>query len=103
MRLWPIFKIFLGAALTAAFVFAQGTAPVRPPSNTGNSGATNPGMSPNIPSTTNPTNPSRTPTTNPNGTNPMDGLSRGTMLTGRVLMDDGSVPPQAVVIERVCN
>ena len=32
-----------------------------------------------------------------------DSMSRSTYLSGKVLMDDGTVPPAPVVIERVCN
>jgi tetratricopeptide (TPR) repeat protein len=40
------------------------------------------------------------PTSNPNPTNP---ILAPIFLTGRVLLDDGSPPPEAVKIERVCG
>ncbi|HXI39065.1 MAG TPA: tetratricopeptide repeat protein [Bryobacteraceae bacterium] len=42
------------------------------------------------------------PTPRTNNTN-MDALNRSVYLSGKVLMDDGSAPPEPVVIERVCN
>ena len=42
------------------------------------------------------------PTPRNNNTN-MDALNRPSYLSGKVLMDDGSAPPEPVVIERVCN
>ena len=45
--------------------------------------------------TTNPTN-DRTP-------NPFDLQNRPIFLSGKVMMDDGTPPPEPVVIERVCN
>lgn len=45
------------------------------------------------------TNPNRTPGTNV----PPDTSNRGLFLSGKVQMDDGTAPPDSVVIERNCN
>src|SRR6266849_5875234 len=42
------------------------------------------------------------PNNNTNNTN-MDALNRPAYLSGKVQMDDGTAPPEPVVIERVCN
>ena len=47
-----------------------------------------------------------TPSTMPNSnatTYPGDNLNRGLFLSGQVKMDDGTTPPDSVVIERTCN
>jgi tetratricopeptide (TPR) repeat protein len=49
--------------------------------------------------TTTPTTPTRT--TQPPST--IDGQNRNLFLSGKVQMDDGTRPPEPVVIERVCN
>lgn len=56
-------------------------------------GSTNPGVG-RLPGTT--TNPSQTPTQMPE-------MQRPIFLSGKVVMDDGSLPPEPVKIERVCN
>jgi len=62
-----------------------------PTGTTGTSATTNTGRTP---TTTTPTNPTTTqPTT----------LPQPIFLSGRVLLEDGSPPPESVVIERVCG
>ena len=47
--------------------------------------------------------PTTQPGTNPPRTQEMNDQSRGLFLSGKVQLDDGTAPPQPVVIERVCN
>jgi len=49
------------------------------------------------------TTPSTTPNTTTPTTYPADTLNRGLFLSGTVQMDDGTAPPESVVIERNCN
>src|SRR5262249_37184689 len=50
------------------------------------------------------TNPNRTPTQQqPNQQQPYDMGQRPIFLSGKVVMDDGTPPPESVVIERVCG
>jgi tetratricopeptide (TPR) repeat protein len=46
---------------------------------------------------------SRQPTNNPTQTQTGDQLQRGIFLEGKVVLDDGTPPPDNIVIERVCN
>lgn len=39
----------------------------------------------------------------PNTTSPIPDLNRGIYLAGKVMMEDGTPPPETVTIERVCN
>jgi tetratricopeptide (TPR) repeat protein len=56
----------------------------------------------NTPSTT--TNPNtRTPTDPTQNPNMSDQMQRNVYLEGKVMLEDGSPPPDSVVIERVCN
>ncbi len=72
-----------------------GTAPSRPPTATG--GTTTPGIGTNTP----PNNPSTTNPANPPKTTP--GYNPPIFLTGRVMLEDGTPPPEPTTIERVCN
>ena len=47
----------------------------------------------------------RTPNTTPNRTIPstIDNSTRNIYITGNVILDDGTPPPQPVTIERICN
>jgi tetratricopeptide (TPR) repeat protein len=83
--------IFTVAALTTA-AFAQKGGPTTTP--------TSPAPT-NTPTTTNPTR-TTTPTTQ-QPQQPYDTGQRPIFLSGKVVMDDGTPPPESVVIERVCG
>ncbi len=107
----------VASALWASLVFGQQPSPApqqpapspAPPSGGGPSSPATPGSrspSPSIPST--PTIPSPTDRTRqPDfGTQRQQSPfpeSRPIFLSGKVMMDDGTPPPESVVIERVCN
>ena len=77
------------------FSQATGTAPARPPSNPG-------GATTNVPGTVTP--PSNTPGANTtNGNKVPPGYTPPIYLTGRVMLENGSPPPEPVTIERLCN
>jgi hypothetical protein len=79
----------------AAAAFGQKGAP--PPPTTG-TGTTTTGTTPGIPN--------RTTTTQPGNTQqqqPYDLGQRPVFLSGKVTLDDGTPPPEPVVIERVCG
>lgn len=80
----------------SGFAQTTGTAPARPPTATG--GATGPGTGSNTPPPVNPstTNPANTGKTAP-------GYNPPIFLTGRVMLEDGTPPPEPTTIERVCN
>jgi len=81
------YRLFAVAFISAAFVCAQGRGPGAG-SSTGNTTGTNPGTTgrPNM----------NAPTTNgPFSSNPI-------LITGKVMLDDGSAPPQGTLIERIC-
>ena len=44
-----------------------------------------------------------TPNNNPNSTNPFPDTSRTVFLSGKVMLSDGTPPPESVTIERVCG
>lgn len=93
MKYKPPFCLFTGAVL--ALVLSM--QPVMSQHPGGGAGA--PGTAPGattgrIPSTT---TPGRTPT------NPSIDLNRGIFLSGKVMMDDGTAPPEPVRIERICS
>jgi Flp pilus assembly protein TadD len=86
------FCILLTASVS---LYAQKTpaAPVRPPST----GPTNPNTNPNP----NPTNPNNT---NPNNNNNnINTPTRPIFLSGKVVLQDGTPPPEPVKIERICG
>jgi tetratricopeptide (TPR) repeat protein len=58
-------------------------------------GATQPGRQP--------TEPSRFPQDNRTQRSPIPEMQRPIYLSGKVMLDDGTPPPQGIVIERVCN
>jgi tetratricopeptide (TPR) repeat protein len=74
-----------------------------PPGSTGNTG---PGIgtpNPNTPGTPSRIpNPNQDPNNNPNNRFP-DQQQRPIFLSGKVMLDDGTPPPEPVTIERVCN
>jgi tetratricopeptide (TPR) repeat protein len=91
--------------VTASLGFAQGQS--APPQ--GGGGAA-PAPAPNIPSTgtATPGRGTRTPTPTPSPTDPTQRtpfpeIQRPIFLSGKVVMEDGTPPPEPVTIERVCN
>jgi len=84
--------LFSGILLAQTGQQTGGTAPVTT-GNTGTSTTTRPTTT-TIPTTT-------TPSTNTQ--QPSPDMQRPIFLSGRVMMDDGTAPPQSVIIERVCN
>lgn len=92
-----------GMLFVALPVYSQKGGPVAPtpspnvPGGIGNNGGNNPGIG-NTPGT----NPNRFPgSTDPN--NRFPDQSRPIFISGKVLLDDGTPPPEQVTIERVCN
>ena len=98
-----------GAALAATLAAGQQPAPQPAPSP---APAPSPGPTPSTPGTI-PTTPTPTPFPTERGRQPELGtrqqqeqlseMPRPIFLSGRVMMEDGTPPPDAVVIERVCN
>lgn len=88
----------LGLALGPGLAFGQGR-----PGGGGGAPAPSPGSPGGAPNT--PTSPSPTrPTQPPIGQQPqMPEIQRNIFLSGKVVMDDGTPPPEPVVVERVCN
>src|ERR1700730_637518 len=80
-----------------------GTTPTGPTGPTGPGMGTpnpnTPGMTPGIP------NPNQYPNNNPNNSpnNRFPDQQRPIFLSGKVMLDDGTPPPDSVTIERVCN
>lgn len=86
---------FTGLALTAGLFAQQTTAPG---GNTGGRGT------PSVPTNPTPTNPNtRIPSTNPNQTQFPDMIQRPIYISGKVTLDDGTPPPESVVMQLVCN
>ncbi|MDQ6679051.1 MAG: tetratricopeptide repeat protein [Acidobacteriota bacterium] len=87
--------------LPAVFLYSfagfgqKGVSPGRPVSP----GSPNPGL-PNTNTNTNP----RNPTTQPNNTSPYGAdIARPVFLSGKVVLDDGTPPPEPVRIEKICG
>src|SRR5262245_8418685 len=86
--LCSLFGLVLSLSVVSQLALGQ-----HPPG--GGGGTANPGGGGGIGRTTAPT---------PRNTNTnTDTLNRPAYLSGKVQMDDGSAPPEPVVIERVCN
>ena len=89
--------------VTGLCLYSQTTQTPAP--TTGGGGTTTsptaPGGGSNTPTTRTPTipNPNSTPTTSPFPTD----MPRPIYISGRVMMEDGTAPPESLVIERVCN
>lgn len=67
-------------------------------------GATGGRGTPTVPTSPTPTNPNtRIPTTNPNQTQFPDTMQRPLYVSGKVTLDDGTAPPESVVMQIVCN
>src|SRR5690349_5671617 len=91
LRFWVLSLMPVLAVTNVAF--AQG----RPG---GGAGATNPGTPPNTPNIPG-TIPGQPQT--PGQQLPYPEANRPIFLSGKVVMDDGTKPPEPVAIERVCN
>src|SRR5580765_136952 len=84
----------------AAIGQGRGATTTPPTTGGGNTTGTTPGTttpSPGrttTPTNTNPTNPTQTPTVS---------ITQPIFVSGRVMMEDGTPPPDRVVIETVCN
>ncbi len=99
---------FIGLAmvvvLSACIVLAQTPAPAPPSGPAGGS----PGRSPTPTPTPSPTptpfpQPGQRPTPGEPQQQRMPEMQRPVFLSGKVMLDDGTPPPDSVVIERVCN
>jgi len=85
--------------LPPAFSQAKGGAATTPPGSGASTGTTTGTTTTSIPGATTPTI-----TTNPQPTTPnTPSMPLPVPISGRVMVDDGTPPPDTVVIERVCN
>jgi tetratricopeptide (TPR) repeat protein len=97
MRSRIILCSLTGLALTAG-LFAQATGTPGGATTGGSRGT------PNVPTSPTPTNPNtRLPSTNPNQTQFPDTVQRPLYISGKVTLDDGTPPPESVVMQLVCN
>ncbi len=104
MRIWQARVVLRLASLAVALAFALSIGLAQRGGQGGGTGGTGGGVSPGK-GTPTPT-PTPTPTTTPNSTNPSQQqpqIPQNIWLTGRVMMYDGSEPPEPVTIERVCS
>jgi tetratricopeptide (TPR) repeat protein len=102
------FRISLAAFALAGMMQAQEPAPSPAPTAGGGGGGT---QQPTMPSggqgTQQPGNQGRNPfpgqNQDPNQQQRMPEMQRSVFLSGKVMLDDGTPPPEPVTIERVCN
>ena len=88
IRMRSFARLAIGIAVSFQFVWAQRTG--APPATSSNSTGSSPGHLP--------------PTANGQSTSTATGYPNGPIyLSGNVLLDDGTPPPDPVTIERVCN
>ena len=90
----PSLSLILSTALFSGLAVAQKTTG---PTTTG-TGTTTPTPTTGIPRNTNPI-----PNTNTTNTQPTMGPQRPVFISGRVVLDDGTPPPELVRIEKVCG
>jgi tetratricopeptide (TPR) repeat protein len=100
--------LLFGCLLTATAVLAQRTGSPGPGSATTTPTTPTPGPSTPTPTPTRPPFPTPTPTdTQPSTNSPTDGFPQETVrpvyLSGRVVLEDGTPPPDFVTIVRSCN
>src|SRR5438105_12789379 len=88
------FCLFAGTAMALVLTIQ----PVMCQRPGGGAGAGGPGTAPRGSLPTPPPN-----TAGRNTTNPSIDLNRGIFLSGKVMMDDGTAPPEPVRIERICS
>lgn len=91
----------LGLVLSVSVAPGQTTPPPAPPPTPSPGGPPSTG-SPRIPTPTPPT-PGQTRQQQPDFNQQETQMQRGIFLSGKVMLDDGTPPPDSVVIERVCN
>ena len=97
----------MGGILAVSVAAGQGT----PTPTTGGGGTTGGGTTTTSPGgvggTTTAPSVGRVPSTNPTTTNPTNPFpqetARPVFLTGKVMMEDGTPPPESVLIERICG
>src|SRR5277367_3617838 len=91
------------AGLIPVAVAQRGGAGAPPSTGTTNPGGgnttPNPGIPSNIPGNN---NPNQNPNNNPN-INRFPDQTRPIFLSGKVMLDDGTPPPEQVTIEKICN
>ncbi|MGH9675261.1 MAG: tetratricopeptide repeat protein, partial [Bryobacteraceae bacterium] len=89
----------------ALFVFSSFAQQPAPSPAPGPAPSPSPTPGPSIPSPTTPgqTRPGQQQPQDPFGRSPFPEMERPIFLSGKVVMDDGTAPPETVVIERVCN
>lgn len=103
------FRISLAAFALAGMIQAQEPAPAPAPTAGGGAGGgtqqptmPNPGQGTQQPGNTG-RNPFPGPNQDPNQQQRMPEMQRAIYLSGKVMLDDGTPPPEPVTIERVCN
>ncbi len=103
------FRISLAAFALAGMIQAQEPAPAPAPTAGGGGGGgtqqptmPNPGQGTQQPGNTG-RNPFPGQTQDPNQQQRMPEMQRAIYLSGKVMLDDGTPPPEPVTIERVCN
>lgn len=91
-----LFRILTGALLSAAALSAQGRPTTGPTTTNGPGSTTPPGM-------TTPGRPGSTTGPGTLGTTPFPGdAPHPVLITGKVVLDDGTPPPPGILIERIC-
>ena len=98
-KVWVKFTVFAATGaflLVAAYGQSKGGATPPPSTGTGNTGNNSTTNTNRTSSTTNPTN----TTTNPSQPS---SLPQPIYVSGRVALEDGTAPPEPVIIETVCN
>lgn len=99
-RVWVNGMMLAAAAgLLLMPVYGQGRGGTTPPTTGGATGGTTGGTTNNTSRTTGTNN---TTNTTPNNTQPTT-LTQPLFVSGRVTLEDGTAPPEPVVIETVCN
>jgi tetratricopeptide (TPR) repeat protein len=105
-----LFPLVVAGLALGAFAFAQEQQPAPPPQAPQPAPAPTPspepgGRTPTIPTPTPMPTPPREPQREPDWRQqqPFPEIQRPIFLSGRVMMEDGTPPPEPVVIERVCN
>lgn len=90
------------AVLSTSVAAGQGKPAPAPPSSGGGGGAAGGGAGGNIPRT--PNTPSPLPGNSPTQQrNPFPDTPRPMFLSGKVMLDDGTPPPEPIMIDRVCS
>ena len=94
-------SIFAASGVLIASAMGQGRGTTTaPPPGAGGAGTTSPGTGTTGP-TSRPTNPTPNTTTQP--TQPSMNIPQPIYISGRVMLEDGTPPPDPAIIETVCN